>query len=187
MYQSYEQRRKFASEVLEASFFGAFLLAIEARKNEASLTQSELAQRTGREKTGISKLLSGPRNWQIRTISDLAEALDLRVEFALVDRLNPQRRFTPTGITINSTPNPYEQFNLVAGTLPAALTHYVDQVTFAGTGMLAATGAIVAQGVAGSSLPIGTSLGTALFSQFQLGQQFTSAPQSVRVSQNQAA
>lgn len=94
---SSERRRKFAAELMESAFFGAFLLAIEARKSEQALTRSELGKRMGREKTGISKLLSGPRNWQVDTISDLAEALDVRLEFALVDRLNPLRRFTATG------------------------------------------------------------------------------------------
>jgi DNA-binding phage protein len=98
MFRSYDDRRKFASDVLEASFFGAFVMAIDARKNELNMTQAELAERTGREKTGISKLLSGPRNWTIRTISDLAEALDLRLEFALIDRINPVRRFTASGV-----------------------------------------------------------------------------------------
>lgn len=94
---SSERRRKFAAELMESAFFGAFLLAIDARKSEQALTRSELGKRMGREKTGISKLLSGPRNWQIDTISDLAEALDVRLEFALVDRLNSFRRFTATG------------------------------------------------------------------------------------------
>jgi transcriptional regulator with XRE-family HTH domain len=98
MYQDYEQRRAFASEIIEAAFFGAFMVAIDARKNEENLTQAELAKRTGREKTGISKLLAGPRNWKLSTISDLAEALDLRLEFVLVDQHFPQRRFTQTGV-----------------------------------------------------------------------------------------
>src|ERR1035437_6487781 len=97
MYHDYESRRAFASEIIEASFFGAFMVAIDARKNEEHLTQVELGKRTGREKTGISKLLAGPRNWKLSTISDLAEALDLRLEFVLIDRRNPVRRFTQTG------------------------------------------------------------------------------------------
>jgi transcriptional regulator with XRE-family HTH domain len=98
MYQNYEERRAFASEIIEAAFFGAFMVAIDARKAEEKLTQATLAKRTGREKTGISKLLSGPRNWQLSTISDLAEALDLRLEFCFVDEHNPMRRFTQTGM-----------------------------------------------------------------------------------------
>jgi hypothetical protein len=98
---SSENRRKFAAELLEHAFFGAFYSVISARKKEQSLTRAQLGKRMGREKTGISKLLSGPRNWQISTISDLAEALDVRVEFRLVDRINPLRTFTPTGVTFN--------------------------------------------------------------------------------------
>ena len=111
-----EQRRKFAAEMIEAAFFGAFVTAIAIRKEEQSLTQVELAKRTGREKTGISKLLSRPRNWQLHTISDLAEALNLRLEFSLVDRVNPMRRFTQTGIEYNLPESPYAgQFDLIGG------------------------------------------------------------------------
>jgi len=99
MSQDYKVRREFTTEILEASFFGAFMLAVDVRKKEEGLTQATLAQRTGREKTGMSKLLSGPRNWQISTIAALAEALDLRLEFVLVDERDPHRRFTPTGIS----------------------------------------------------------------------------------------
>jgi len=93
-----EDHLKFAAQVLETQIFGAFWLAIEARRKEIALTQSQLAERTGRDKTNISKLLDGPRNWTIRTISDLAEGLDLEVEFCLEDRLNRDRKFTPTGV-----------------------------------------------------------------------------------------
>jgi transcriptional regulator with XRE-family HTH domain len=98
---SYKHRLQFAAEMMETAFFGAFYAAILARKEEQSLTRAALGKRMGREKTGISKLLSGPRNWQIDTISDLAEALDLRLEIALVDRVNPLRKFTPTGVVFN--------------------------------------------------------------------------------------
>lgn len=93
---------QFASEVLEAQIFGAFWLAIEARRKEDGLTQNELSERTGRDKTNISKLLDGPRNWTLKTISDLAEALNLQVEFSLKDKKKPERVFTPTGVTWES-------------------------------------------------------------------------------------
>jgi hypothetical protein len=102
---SHEQRLKFASKVLEARFFGAYITAIEVRKDERQLTQAVLAARTRREKTGISKLLSGPRNWKLSTISDLTEALELNFEFALVDRLTPTRRFTATGVRYDIAPS----------------------------------------------------------------------------------
>jgi hypothetical protein len=95
---SYKKRRAFAADLLEHAFFGAFYTAIVARKNEDGLTRAQLGSRMGREKTGISKLLSGPRNWQLSTISDLSEALNLKLEFRLIDRLNPFREFTSTGV-----------------------------------------------------------------------------------------
>lgn len=122
MSQSYEFRRKFAAELLEASFFGALITAIGARKTELQMTQSELALKTGREKTGMSKLLSGPRNWKLSTISDLAEALDLRLEFSFVDNLHPHRRFTATGVQTGSPISSFDQ-PLFAGVTPISNTH----------------------------------------------------------------
>lgn len=126
---SYKHRREFAADLLEHAFFGAFYIAISARKNEEALTRAKLGSRMGREKTGVSKLLSGPRNWQLSTISDLTEALDLRLEFSLVDRHYPMRRFTATGaqydvlpsftsdnlITINASNIPTMQQDQLAG------------------------------------------------------------------------
>lgn len=126
---SYKRRRAFATELLEHAFFGAFYTAISTRKNEDALTRAKLGSRMGREKTGISKLLSGPRNWQLSTIADLTEALDLRLEFSLVDRHYPIRRFTATGaqydvlpsfasdnlITINTGNMPTTQLDQLAG------------------------------------------------------------------------
>jgi hypothetical protein len=98
---SYKARREFAADLLEHAFFGAFYTAIDARKKEEALTRNQLGSRMGREKTGVSKLLSGPRNWQLSTIADLSEALGLRLEFSLVDRHHPSRIFTASGVQFN--------------------------------------------------------------------------------------
>ncbi len=94
--------KEVAFRVLDASIFGAFLLAIEARRDEDSLTQTKLAELMGRDKANISKLLEGPQNWTVQTISDLAQALDLEVEFVLHDKHKPGRQFTPTGVVDQS-------------------------------------------------------------------------------------
>lgn len=112
-----EVYRSFEIENLKADFFGMFLVAIQARKNEQGLTQDELAHRLGKEKTGTSKLLSGPRNWQISTIAEMALALDVEIELALVDKTNPARKFTPTGE--------------ICAPAPAELKLVYSQITFA--------------------------------------------------------
>jgi len=95
---SFEERRDLAADVLEGEVFGAFILAVDARKRELGMTQAALAERLGKEKTGTSKLLSRPGNWQLSTIAGLGTALDVIVEINLVDRLDPSRKFTPTGV-----------------------------------------------------------------------------------------
>ena len=89
---------------MEAEVFGAFTLAFDTRVSESAMTQTQLAERLGKDKTGTSKLLSAPRNWTIRTISDLAVALNVVVEFSLRDRVNPDRVFMPTGVNYIRVP-----------------------------------------------------------------------------------
>ena len=102
--QNFEFERGYNYEILTASIYGAFLCAIETRKEENSLTQAKLATLTDKDKSSVSKLLAGPGNWTTRTISDLCVALDLGFEFCLVDKLLPYRVFTATGVeTANPT------------------------------------------------------------------------------------
>lgn len=106
---SREQVQEFSAEVMEREIFGAFMLAFDTRREEARLTQSQLAERLGKDKTGTSKLLAGPRNWTIRTISDMSLALDVVVEISLHDRIIPTRTFTPTGVTYHSSYKPFQR------------------------------------------------------------------------------
>ena len=96
------QVQEFSAHVMEAEVFGAFMLAFDTRTAEAGMTQTQLAERLGKDKTGTSKLLSAPRNWTIRTISDLAVALNVVVELSLRDRIEPTRIFTSTGVTYSA-------------------------------------------------------------------------------------
>lgn len=90
--------RGFNYEILAPAIYAAFVLAMEARRDEDQLTQAELARRMGKDKTRVSKLLSEYRNWTVRTISDLCTALDVTFEFGLVDNCYPLRLFTGTGV-----------------------------------------------------------------------------------------
>jgi transcriptional regulator with XRE-family HTH domain len=97
--KSTKARREYEREMLENEIFGAFYLAVKARRREDSLTQNDLSERLGRDKTRTSKLLSGPQNWQLGTMADLARALNLSIEFSLRDEQVPGRRFSPTGVS----------------------------------------------------------------------------------------
>ncbi|MEJ0094137.1 MAG: helix-turn-helix transcriptional regulator [Methylocella sp.] len=93
-----ENEREFLGLTLARQIFGALYLAVQFRKASQGLSRVDFGDRTGRDKTGVSKLLSGPGNWTTRTISDVANALELDVQITFVDRYNPYRAFTPTGI-----------------------------------------------------------------------------------------
>jgi transcriptional regulator with XRE-family HTH domain len=53
-------------------------------------TQLDLASRIGKDPAWVSRKLSGPTNWTLKTFGDLADALDGEVEIQILD-LNAAR------------------------------------------------------------------------------------------------
>lgn len=92
-----EYKRGYLADVFQARVFGAFLSAAEHRKSNYGVTRKEIAVRSGKDETAVSKTFSRPQNWTLKTVSDLAYALDLDVEFALVDRKDRDCVFLDVG------------------------------------------------------------------------------------------
>ncbi|MGX7873918.1 helix-turn-helix domain-containing protein [Mesorhizobium sp. ORM6] len=87
----------FERGVLRSAFVSTFWAVIQARKAETGLTLSQLADRLGINKSAISRWFSGTNpNWEISTIADIANALDVDVEVVAIDR-HSTRRFGPAG------------------------------------------------------------------------------------------
>ena len=92
-----EARRNFVSAALETALIAVFKHAFETRKHEEGLSQAKIGRRCGRRQSGVSRALQG-RDWRLSTLSDFAEALDLRLEISFIDLKQPRRRFTPAGV-----------------------------------------------------------------------------------------
>lgn len=92
-----EYDRLYHADIFMSSVFSAFFSALQYRKKHDGLTQSELSARMGKDKTQISKLFSGPANWELRKASDTALAMGLEIQFSLRDKSNPSVVFTPHG------------------------------------------------------------------------------------------
>jgi transcriptional regulator with XRE-family HTH domain len=93
-----ENEREFLGLTLARQIFGALYSAVQYRMESNGMTRADFGERTGRDKTGVSKLLRGPGNWTIQTISDVANALEVDVEFAFFDQRDQTRLFTATGM-----------------------------------------------------------------------------------------
>jgi transcriptional regulator with XRE-family HTH domain len=93
-----EFEREYHKDIAEREIFGALLVCVQFRKLFSNLTQTELARRTGKDKTAISHLLKEQSNLTINTIAELANSLDVDFKFAFVDRIDPTRIFTGTGV-----------------------------------------------------------------------------------------
>jgi transcriptional regulator with XRE-family HTH domain len=97
--QRYDKdQRDFLGEALARDIFSAIYTALTFRKKYNGLTTSDFADRVGRDRTGVSKILHGHGNWTTHKISDVANALDLEVEISFVDRADVSRVFTPNGV-----------------------------------------------------------------------------------------
>ncbi len=64
--------------------FGAIRKLWKVRQSQG-MTQVDLAARLNRDPAWVSKKLSGPTNWTLRTFGDLVDALDGEVEIRIAD------------------------------------------------------------------------------------------------------
>lgn len=64
--------------------FGAIRRMWKLRQSQG-MTQVDLAARLDRDPAWVSKKLSGPTNWTLRTFGDLVDALDGEVEIHIAD------------------------------------------------------------------------------------------------------
>lgn len=65
------------------------VLALWRKRKAAGMTQSEFAERLGRDTGWLSKKLKGPANWTTKTLGQMVEALDGELEITVHDRLQP--------------------------------------------------------------------------------------------------
>ena len=93
-----ENERDYLFEMLKRDVFGAYHQGCTLRKEDSCLTKVEVSERIGKDKTSISKLLKGPANWTLRTLSDLSNALDMDVKITLWDRKCDGRYLDRTGM-----------------------------------------------------------------------------------------
>lgn len=64
------------------------LLEVIKRRKDLNLTQGELAERVGTHQSAISRIESGEHNSRLRTLIEIAEALEARLEIRLVPFLD---------------------------------------------------------------------------------------------------
>jgi transcriptional regulator with XRE-family HTH domain len=54
--------------------------------SENNISRSELAKRLGKSRAFVTQILSGGRNLTLRTLSDVADALDCRTRITMIQR-----------------------------------------------------------------------------------------------------
>jgi len=87
--------------MLRSAVQSAFWSALNFRKKNDGMSQNELAKKLDADKSIISRWFSGDPNWELNTISDIADALDVDVEFHLKDRRSTAI-FTPSGVAFHA-------------------------------------------------------------------------------------
>jgi|GEM_PF-1558577 len=101
-------------QMLRAAFQSLFLSVIQARKTASGYQLQQLAADTGNIKSTVSRWFSSdPPNWQIDTMADIADALDLELILQARDRKTGELH-TPLGIVTASRPAASEIYIVVA-------------------------------------------------------------------------
>lgn len=75
-------RSRFAGRLL-GRVRGELLRALAERKSESGLSQQELAQKLDLHRSAINKQLSGESNLTLRSLADIAWALDMEIVFEI--------------------------------------------------------------------------------------------------------
>lgn len=88
--------RDYARAMLRSAVVSLFWAVISSRKQKDGMTLSNIAERLGINKSAVSRWFSGSPNWELNTISDLAEALEIELQVFAVERKSG-RRFSPVG------------------------------------------------------------------------------------------
>jgi len=87
-----ERQRQMEQDVLIAKTRGWITILMDRRK----VSRADLARRIGKSKPYVTQILRAPRNITLRTLADLAWALDGNVRLSLVQRVGKRPRFRPT-------------------------------------------------------------------------------------------
>jgi len=64
------------------------------------MTRSELAKRLGKSKSFVTQILGGDRNLTLRTLADVADALDCQPRLKLAHRSAPETKTRGTAVVI---------------------------------------------------------------------------------------
>lgn len=74
------------------------MVAALSRARQDGINQEVIADRLGKEPAQISRTLKGSKNWTVRTLSEMALAMDCDLEISFVrfaDRLRPNFEYQP--------------------------------------------------------------------------------------------
>lgn len=97
-----EARALFERELAKANAIATLLQSIEQTRERRRLSKAEVARRVGSERSAISRLLAGNNaNPTFNTLADLADALDLEIEFRVRERpARSKKPHTPVKVLV---------------------------------------------------------------------------------------
>lgn len=77
-------REQADSSVISAQYEAYYAIyTLWLRRRSEGMTQRDIAEKLGRDPAWVSHALSGPRNWTMRTLGELAHALEGHVTIAV--------------------------------------------------------------------------------------------------------
>lgn len=82
----WQSKRRLDRELLRSSFVSLFWLAFTDKKKRENYTLTQLAENTFNDKGRVSRSFNGLPNWEIDTIADYADELDLDLTITATHR-----------------------------------------------------------------------------------------------------
>lgn len=97
---SAEERRDYKRGALRFAIVSAFWGVIQHRKTQSGFTLQQLADKVGTNKSTVSRWFSAALpNWEIDTMADIADALEVELEIRVNDKKSG-RVYSPTGLVV---------------------------------------------------------------------------------------
>lgn len=110
------KERALSRELLRSSFASVFWSAFKAKQKRSGYRLLDLAKDTANDKATVSRWFSSLPNWQIDTIADIADALDVDLIIEARERSSATVHSTRGGSRVEPAPSPdfyQESFSVV--------------------------------------------------------------------------
>ena len=105
----------------------SFLQSVVGAMKRASVSQRDLANRLGKSDAYVSKVLNAPSNLTLRTISEIADAIDCRVQISIVENRGSIARYESNVVPLRTADTARSFVHTMSGDIEASNEEYTAE------------------------------------------------------------